>query len=139
VIPSLILDCSITMAWCFSDESTPETTAVQTRLANEAAVVPAHWFLEVSNVLALAEKKQRIAQPDVETFANLLDLLDIQVDHEAHSRAFAHLIPLCRVHKLTSYDAAYLDLAMRLKLPLATLDDELRMAAMTLGLTVIGK
>lgn len=70
---------------------------------------------------------------------SLLAVLDIQVDFESYSRAFAQLISLCRAHKLTSYDAAYLDLALRTQLPLATLDDDLRAAATALGLMVIGK
>ena len=56
---TFILDCSMAMAWCFADESTPETARVQDRLATEAAVVPAHWFLEVANVLAMAEKRKK--------------------------------------------------------------------------------
>ena len=58
--PTLILDCSIVMAWCFGDESTPETNQIQDRMANEAALVPGLWYLEISNVLAMAEKRKRI-------------------------------------------------------------------------------
>ena len=61
---TLILDCSIAMAWCFADESTPEAAGVQDRMASEAAVVPGHWFLEVANVLAMAEKRGRISFDD---------------------------------------------------------------------------
>jgi hypothetical protein len=59
--PTLILDCSMTIAWYFADESTPETMSIQDRLASEAAVVPAHWLLEVVNVLTIAEKRKRIS------------------------------------------------------------------------------
>ena len=137
--PSLIIDCSITMAWCFSDEATAETARVQDRLIAEAAVVPAHWFLEVVNVLAMAEKRQRIAAVDATNFLHLLAALDIQTDHETSARAFDHLLPLCRSHGLTSYDAAYLDLAIRRRLPLAALDDDLRQAAIGLMIEVLGK
>ena len=137
--PTLILDCSMAMAWCFADESTPETVSVQDRLASEAAVVPSHWFLEVANVLAMAEKRKRISSADSQQFLRLLSCLDIEVDEEAPCRAFDHLLPLCRSHGLTSYDAAYLDLVLRRQLPLASLDDALRLAATSLGMQVLGK
>jgi predicted nucleic acid-binding protein len=137
--PGLIIDCSITMAWCFADEATAETAEVQDRLIAEAALVPSHWFLEVLNVLVMAEKRQRIAAADANNFLHLLAALDIQTDHETSARAFDHLPPLCRSHGLTSYDAAYLDLAVRRRLPLASLDDNLRQAAIGLGIQVLGK
>lgn len=137
--PTLILDCSMAMAWCFNDESTLETARIQDRLVAEAAVVPAHWFLEVANVLAMAEKRKRISTGDSHRFVQLMACLDIQVDEESSRRAFDHLIPLCRSHGLTSYDAAYLDLALRRQLPLASLDDALRNAATSLGMQVMGK
>jgi len=137
--PTLILDCSMAMAWCFADESTPETVQIQDRLASEAAVVPAHWFLEIANVLAMAEKRKRISLDDSVQFVQLLSCLDIQVDEEASRRAFDHILPLCRSHGLTSYDVAYLDLVLRRRVPLASLDDALRQAATSLGLQVLGK
>jgi predicted nucleic acid-binding protein len=137
--PGLIIDCSIAMAWCFADEATVETARVQDRLIAEAAVVPAHWFLEVVNVLAMAEKRKRIAAADASAFLRLLAALDIQTDHETSARAFDYLPPLCRSHGLTSYDAAYLDLAVRRRLPLASLDNDLRQVATNLGLQVLGK
>lgn len=136
---TLILDCSIVMAWCFADEATPETRAVQDRMIAETAVVPAHWFLEVSNVFAMCEKRKRITATDSDQFLDLLLAFDIQVDDETAGRSFKHLLPLCRKHGLTSYDAAYLDLAMQTQLPLASLDDALRKAAIAEGLTVLGK
>ena len=137
--PGLIIDCSITMAWCFADEATVEAAGVQDRLIAEAAVVPAHWFLEVVNVLVMAERRKRITAADATNFLQLLAALDIRTDHETSARAFEHLPPLCRSHRLTSYDAAYLDLAVRRRLPLASLDDDLRQAAIGLGIQVLGK
>jgi len=135
----LIIDCSITMSWCFADEATAASAEVQDRLIDETALVPAHWFLEVTNVLAMAEKRRRITAADSDTFLRLLRTLDIDVDDETTGRAFEHLLPLCRNQGLTSYDAAYLDLAVRRQLPLATLDDDLRAAAVNVGVTVLGK
>jgi predicted nucleic acid-binding protein len=137
--PTLILDCSMTMAWCFADESTPETVEIQDRLASEAVVVPAHWFLEVTNVLTMAERNKRISADDASQFVQLLSALDIQADEELPRRAFQHVLPLCRRHGLTSYDAAYLDLVLRRQLPLASLDDDLRRAVTSLGMPVLGK
>jgi predicted nucleic acid-binding protein len=137
--PSLVLDCSMAMSWCFADESTPESQNVQDRLVAEAAVVPGHWFLEVTNVLAMAERRQKISPDDSSQFLRLISFLDIQVDDEFSRRAFDYLLPLCRAHSLTSYDAAYLDLALRRDLPLATLDDALRAAAANLGVPILGK
>jgi predicted nucleic acid-binding protein len=137
--PTLIVDCSIAMAWCFGDESTRETSEVQNRLAAEAALVPALWFLEVANVLAMAEKRKRISATDSTQFVQLLSYLDIQVDEDDPRRAFNIVLPLCRSHGLTSYDATYLELAIRSQLPLASLDDALRRAATSVGLEVLGK
>lgn len=136
--PSFVLDTSITMAWCFADEATPETAALNRRLAAEAAVVPGHWPLEVSNVLSVAERKKRISLQETEEFVGQLGLLEIQVDHEGCADAFKRLIPLTRSHALTAYDAAYLELALRRRLPLATLDRDLRKAAKAAGVETIG-
>ena len=137
--PALIIDCSITMAWCFADEGTDETAKIQDRLVTEAAIVPAHWSLEVANVLAMAEKRKRISAADSTEFVKLLGVLDIQIDEETPARVFAHVLPLSRSHALTSYDAAYVDLALRRHLPLASLDDDLRRVATSLGVQVLGK
>ncbi len=136
---AMVIDCSITMAWCFGDEATVGAARVQDRLEKDAALVPAHWFLEVTNVLAMAERRKRITAAASLDFLTFLEAMDIQVDEEPARRAFSHLLPLCRQHGLTSYDAAYLDLALRRRLPLATLDDDLRSAARQLGLEVLGR
>ncbi|CAN5364301.1 type II toxin-antitoxin system VapC family toxin [soil metagenome] len=137
--PSFILDCSMTMAWCFADESTPEVIQIQERLAAEAALVPAHWILEVTNVLAMAEKRKRLSSEDSIQFVKLLSVLDIQIDEESSRRPLGYLLPFCRTYNLTSYDAVYLDLVLKEKLPLASLDDDLRKAAISLGVQVLGK
>jgi len=136
---AFVIDCSITMAWCFSDEATPATANVQDRLEKETALVPAHWFLEVTNVLAMAERRRRITPQKSAAFLALLETMDVEVDHNTPARAFAHLLPLCRSHGLTAYDAAYLDLALRRQLPVASLDDDLRAGAKSLGVQVLGR
>ena len=136
---SFIIDCSITMTWCFRDEATEASSRIQERLASETALVPGHWFLEVANVLAMAEKRRRITSAKSDEFVRLLQLMDFEVNDEGPGRAFEHVLPLCRAQGLTSYDAAYLDVALRHRLPLATLDKDLRAAARKLGIKVLGR
>ena len=137
--PAFIIDCSMTMAWCFEDEKSDEASRIQDLLAAEAAIVPIHWPLEVVNVLATAEKRKRISAADSTQFLKLLSIFDIRIDEQGSGRAFGHVFPLCRDQALTSYDAAYLDLAIRSQLPLATLDDDLRRAATSLGVELLGR
>jgi len=133
-----VLDCSIAMAWLFHDEATPKAAALLGRLATETALVPAWWYIEITNVLAMAERKGRITAAQSHAFIADLGKLGIERDDEAPDRAFSHLLALCRTHRLTSYDAIYLDLALRQRLPLATLDDDLRKSAKKLGVTLLG-
>ena len=135
---AFVVDCSVAMAWLFQDEATPKTTALLNRLATDTALVPVWWFIEITNVLALAERKGRITPPQSDAFIADLSKLGIERDDEAPDRAFTHLLPLCRAHRLTSYDAIYLELAIRRSLPLATLDDDLRKAAKKLGVGLLG-
>jgi predicted nucleic acid-binding protein len=137
VSAAFVVDCSVAMAWLFHDEATTKTAALLRRLASETALVPAWWFIEITNVLALAERKGRIAQAQSDAFIADLGKLGIERDNEAPDRAFSNLLPLCRTHQLTSYDAIYLDLAIRRNLPLATLDDDLRKAAKKLGVRLL--
>jgi len=135
---AFVVDCSIAMAWLFHDEATPKTAALLDRLAAETALVPAWWFIEITNVLAMAERKGRVSAPQSDAFIADLGKLAIERDNEGPERAFTHLLSLCRRHRLTSYDAIYLDLAIRRSLPLATLDDDLRRAAHKLGVGLLG-
>ncbi len=135
---AFVVDCSVAMAWLFHDEATPKTADLLNRLTNETALVPVWWFIEITNVLAMAERKGRITPAQSDAFIADLDKLGIEQDDAAPERAFTHLLALCRMHKLTSYDAMYLDLAVRRNLPLATLDDELRKTAKKLGVSVLG-
>jgi len=138
VSAAFVVDCSMAMAWVFDDEATPETEAVLSRLVTDTALVPALWFIEIANVLAIAERKGRITLAQSHAFISDLGKLGIERDDEAADRAFTHLLTLCRTHRLTSYDAIYLDLAVRRNLPLATLDDQLRKTAAKLGVRLLG-
>lgn len=134
---AFVVDCTLAMAWLFHDEARPKTTAWLRRLASATALVPAWWFIEITSVLALAERKGRIAQAQSDAFIADLGKLGIERANEAPDRAFSNLLPLCRTHKLTSYQAIYLDLAIRRNLALATLDDDLQKAAKKLGVRVL--
>jgi predicted nucleic acid-binding protein len=135
---AFVVDCSIAVAWLFHDEATPSTAALLNRLATETALVPAWWFIEITNVLAISERKGRITPTQSDAFIADLSKLGIETDDEAPDRAFTHLLVLCRRHRLTSYDAIYLELAIRRSLPLATLDDDLRKTAKKLGVGLLG-
>src|SRR5579871_239347 len=132
-----VVDTSVTMAWCFEDESTAYTEAVLDRLRSTGAMAPAIWPLEVVNVLLLAERRQRVTQARVESFVQALKDLSITLDQETVSEAWGRILALGRQQGLTSYDAAYLELAMRQALPLATLDARLRAAALHVGVPLV--
>lgn len=134
---SFVVDCSVAMSWLFPDEATPRTRALLNRMASETALVPGWWFIEVTNVLAIAERRGRIARAESDAFIADIGRLAFERDDAAPDRAFTTLLGLCRLHGLTSYDAIYLDLAVRTNLPLATLDVDLRKAARKLGITLL--
>jgi predicted nucleic acid-binding protein len=132
-----VVDSSVALTWLFRDEATARTNALLGLLATTRAVVPAWWFIELTNVIALAERRNRISPAQSTAFIADISKLDIEVDSEAPNVAFAELLPLCRTHHLTSYDAVYLELAIRKQLPLATLDEDLRKAAKKAGLKLM--
>jgi predicted nucleic acid-binding protein len=134
-----VVDCSVAATWLFPDEATPHTGRLLRRLETEAVLVPALWFLELTNVLALAERKGRVTVAQSTGFIKELSKLDIEVDSQLAERALDQLLPLCRAHQLTSYDAVYLDLAIRRELPLASLEEPLRKAAKKAGVKLLGR
>ena len=135
---AFVLDASIALAWCFADEATPATDALLDRLADEEAVAPALWRIEVANALAMAERRGRLSVAGLTRSVGLLQRLAVALDPEGSERAFRELLELARSERLTVYDAAYLELALRLGLPLASKDARLRTAAAGLGLPVLG-
>jgi predicted nucleic acid-binding protein len=124
-----VVDTSIVMSWCFEDEENSYAEAVLESLESAQAFVPAIWPLEVGNVLLVAERKKRLSQAAVVRFLSLLDGLPITVEQETRDRMLKEIVSLAREHGLSTYDASYLDLAMRLDLPLATQDTSLAKAA----------
>ena len=134
---SFVLDASVTLAWCFSDESTPQTIALLETLETESAHVPQLWSLEIGNILIAAERRQRISYANIAEFLALLENLTIKVDGETSLRGFHDILSLAHSTRLTTYDSAYLELAMRLGMPLATKDIQLQKAAKQWGVKLI--
>jgi predicted nucleic acid-binding protein len=133
---TLVIDCSLTMAWYFGDEATAYTDAVRDSLVAQQAVVPTLWSLEVANVLVMGERRKRSTEGQAARWLRLLSALPIAIDSETPFRAFDSILSLARHHRLTAYDAAYLELALRRSLPIATLDDDLKNAAHALGVAL---
>ena len=136
---NLVLDSSATLAWIYSDETTDAIRAIFDQVADAGAVVPALWRLEVANSLTVAVRRKRIDAEFRRAALADLALLDITTDQHTDSHAWAETLHLADRHRLTLYDAAYLELAQRRKLPLATLDQELRAAAHAVGTTLLGE
>jgi predicted nucleic acid-binding protein len=136
-VTDLVLDASIALSWCFRNEATAVGDRVLERLAAETASVPAIWHLEIANVLALSERRGRLTPANSSEFIALLETLDVVIDDETPSRALGRVLDLARAERLTAYDAAYLELAMRLGIPLASKDADLCDAAERLGVNVL--
>lgn len=124
-----VIDTSVVMTWCFKDETSPYADAILDRLEVSTAIVPSIWPLEVGNVLLVAERKNRLSEADGTRFIALLSELPIVIEQEPLERMMKEIIAVAREHQLSTYDASYLDLAMRRGLPIATLDNGLRAAA----------
>jgi predicted nucleic acid-binding protein len=135
---SLILDSSTTLAWIYGDETTDAIRAVFDTVAERGATVPSLWRLEIGNSLTVAIRRGRIDSDFRRAALDDLSLLDIAVDGHTDSRAWSETMNLADRFRLTLYDAAYIELAQRSGLPLASLDNELRAAASELRLRVLG-
>ena len=134
---AFVIDCSVAVTWCFEDEATTASDGLLDRLGEEAAAAPAIWPLELGNVLVMAERHGRINATQIAECVALLQELPVAVDEETPRRALDDVLALARAEGLTTYDASYLELAMRLGVPLATKDKELRQAAEKLGTSVL--
>lgn len=133
---NFVLDNSVTMRWFFGDGKPQELAyagSVLDALKDASALVPATWGLEVANVIARAEAKNLVTEARSEAFLEMLEGIDIEEDKATFSHALSHTLQLARRYKLSAYDASYLELAMRLGLPLATLDEDLQKAAKKAG------
>lgn len=136
---SLVLDSSVTLAWIYADETTEPIREVFHMLSRSGTWVPGLWRLEVANVLEMGVRRKRHdAKFRDATLADLAQL-PIQVDVETDNQAWGGALQLAERHQLTLYDAAYLELALRRNLPLATLDEDLRSAAHAEKVRLLGR
>jgi predicted nucleic acid-binding protein len=133
----LVIDASVALAWVLPDEHSDRAEAVLGRVVSEGAIVPAIWPLEVANALLVGEIRGRITSDQVTQAVAVLRELPIDVAPLSAGRAFGAILALARAHRLTAYDAAYLDLAMGQGLPLASLDDPMCAAAVATGVEVV--
>ena len=134
---SFVLDNSVSMRWFFNDgkpEQLEYANTVMAALKTTKAIVPVIWGLEVANVIAKAEAKTLVTESRSEAFLETLKELSIEVDGATLAHALSGTLQLARRYKLTAYDASYLELALRLQLPLASLDENLLKAAKKAGL-----
>jgi predicted nucleic acid-binding protein len=123
------------MAWCFEDERTQATDDLMGGAV--PVLVPQIWPLEVGNVLMLAMRKGRITTSKQKQFLGLLKLLPITVDVFGLDETLRHVMTLAGEHHLTTYDASYLELAIRTEAAMATLDADLRRAARRMGVKLL--
>ena len=128
---AIVVDASVFLAWCMGDEEEPEAEIAMQRVVADGGVVPRIWWYEVRNALLVSERRGRLSpQQVVDTLADSL-ALGIAFDEE-HDGSL--LLDLARRHGLSIYDAAYLEVAVRRSLPLATLDRRVRAAAEAIGI-----
>lgn len=131
-----VVDNSVVMAWCFEDEANAYTERILDQLPETQALVPAIWPFEVANVLLVAERRDRLTEAQTARFAQLLHELPVEVEGADIARILGAVLSVGRAHRLSAYDAAYLELATRRGLALATQDNRLRKAAAAAGVTI---
>jgi predicted nucleic acid-binding protein len=138
-VSRFVLDNTVTMAWCFTEEATEFTNALLSRLSNltDSAIVPALWLYEVVNVVELAIRKGRIPREKALAFLESLADLPIEVENPSRTQVFVIVRALAGEYQLTGYDAAYLELAIRHKLSIASLDKALARSALAAGVNTV--
>lgn len=135
---TFVLDNSVAIAWCFEDEQTPAVLGLLQRVAESGAFAPTLWPLEAANALLVAERRGRLERERRRRLCGFLKALPIALDSETATQTWTMTTGLAERFGLSAYDAAYLELAERLDLPLASLDGDLRRAATTLGRPLLG-
>jgi predicted nucleic acid-binding protein len=138
-VSRFVLDNTVTMAWCFTEEATEFTEALLGRLSNlhDNAIVPALWLYEVVNVTELAVRKGRVTEEKALAFLESLADLPIEIENPTRAQMFVSVRALVGQHKLTAYDASYLELAIRHRLPIASSDNALTNAARSAGVDLV--
>jgi len=136
VLMTFVVDASVVGCWCFPDETNPVADLAFDQLSRRAAIVPALWWFEVRNLLLVNERRGRLDAPGTAEFLADLGRLPVHIDRDSDNGA---VLGLARAHGLTSYDAAYLELARRREAPLATLNQQLAHAARGAQVPLLGE
>lgn len=134
---SLVLDSSMTLAWCFEDERVPRVLAILDKVREDGAIVPPLWRYEVANGLLMALRRKRLDTNRLAAMLKAIGEFAIVEDEVSASQLWQSTLRLADRNGLTVYDAAYLELAERRALPLATLDADLARAAEAAGVAVM--
>ena len=141
-MPSLVLDNSVAMRWCFKDGSEADLiyadNVLDSLTSDYTFLVPNLWHLEAANVVVRAQKRQWLTTEQMDKFLDLVGQLPLTVDNQTAKQAMSATILLASEHNLSAYDAAYLELALRYQVPLATLDADLRKAANKINVPIFG-
>jgi predicted nucleic acid-binding protein len=137
-VTRFVLDASIVLTWCFPDEQAQKAEKISESIAQgDQPATPSFWRHEVLNALLVGEKRKRLTNELIQTFINDLERLPVEVDSPVAGTVFHSTLDLCRKHGLTAYDAAYLELAMRHRIALATADNALSRAARAEGVELL--
>lgn len=141
-VPNLVLDNSVAMRWCFKDGSQTDliyaNKVLDSLTLDYTFLVPNLWHLEAANVVVRAQKRQWLTTEQMHEFLDLVGQLPVIVDNDTAKQAMSATILLASQHNLSAYDAAYLELALRHQVPLATLDADLRKAANKINVPIFG-
>lgn len=133
----IVLDASLTGAFFFEDEADPRVDQIMRRCAEAGAMAPSIWIVEIANIFRMAVRRKRITAEQRTAYFDRLRTIGVQIDVTSGDLAWLELTRLADLHDLTVYDAAYLELALRRQVPLATLDRELAAAAQREGVEVL--
>ena len=132
----VVIDASTALAWCFPDETSVYADGVLVALEGKTMLVPSVWSLEIANAILVGERRKRLRQPEILRFITLLESLTVLQDTQPVGDHVINLMPLARQYNLSAYDAAYLELSIRHRAPLATLDAKLQKAAQQAGVII---
>lgn len=134
---SFVLDSSVALSWCFSNEQSPESVEVLNLARARAIFVPSLWHVEMCNILGRAYRSQRLNEADLGIALKMFATLELHTDTTVLPVSSSVLLLLMQAYSLTAYDAVYLELALRLNLPLATLDSDLASASSQAGVAMV--
>jgi predicted nucleic acid-binding protein len=131
----VVVDASITASWALPDENDPDAVLALEEIRTATAIVPGLWWYEIRNILLVSERRRRLTETQTREFLHALSDLRISIDRSPDE---TQIFALARIHRLTIYDASYLELAIRSASSLATLDADLIRAAKAEGIALIG-